>query len=154
MIKEYWKKYHKQYRQKHKEKIYKKIKEWRKNNPERVKEINRQSRERNIERYKQISREHYKEWISIEQNRRHKKEYQKMWWKSRGSFVLQEKKERKELLKVLEKGNAVVNGYEVEVRQDKGGLWFYFLRQDKNLVYISDKFETKESLIKDLQYAI
>lgn len=150
MSKEYWKRYYKQ----NKERLNRKKREWAENNPERFKEIKKLSRERNIERYRKISREYYKVWISIERNRKHKKEYQKIWWKSRGSFVIQEKRERREILKVLEKGKAIINGYDVEVRQDKGGMWFYFLCQNKSLVYISDKFETKEKLIKDLQYAI
>ena len=150
MTKNYWKKYYRQNRKK----ILDKNKMWRTNNPERKKEINRLSRERNLERFRKISRECYKVWISIEQNRRHKKEYQKVWWKNRYEVLREDRAEFKELSRVLEKGKAIINGYDVEVRQDKGGLWFYFLCQDKNLVYISDKFETKDKLIKDLQYAI
>lgn len=148
------KEYYKQYRKQNKEKIYEKLYDWRKKNPDRVREINRQSRERNLERFRKMSRECYKVWISIEQNRRHKKEYQKVWWKKRYEVLREDKAEFKELSRVLEKGKAIINGYEVEIRRDKGGMWFYFLCQDKNLVYISDKFETKEKLIKDLQYAI
>lgn len=150
MSKEYFNNYYRRNRKR----IKKQKKEWRENNSERFKEINRLCREKHIEQYRARARECYKTWISIEQNRRHKKEYQKMWWKSKRELQKEEQQELNEISRVLEKGKAIINGYNVELKQDKGGMWFYYISQDKNLVYISDKFEKRIEAIKDLQYAI
>lgn len=150
MSKEYWKEYYKQ----NKVKIQKKKREWRLNNPEKDKEYNRICRERHIEKYRERARQCYKTWISFEENRRHKKEYQKMWWKSKYEIMKEDRQEIEEISRVLEKGKATINGYEVELKQDKGGMWFYYISQERNLVYISDKFASRLDAVKDLQLAI
>lgn len=147
---EYFKEYYKQ----NKKKIRQKQKEWRYRNPEKYKEYHRICRERHIDRYRAIARERYRIWISIEENRKHKKEYQKLWWKSKYEAQQEDRAELQEISRVLEKGKATINGYEVELKQDKGGMWFYYILQEKNLVYISDKFASRLDAIKDLQYAI
>ena len=146
--------YFKAYYRRNKKKIAQKQKEWKQNNYERYRECNRICRERNIDRYRAIARECYKTWISIEQNRQHKKEYQRMWWKSKHEIMIEDKQEFNEISKALENGKATINGYNVELKQDKGGMWFYYISQEKNLVYISDKFSSRVDAIKDLQLAI
>lgn len=146
----YWQEYYEQ----NKKRILKKQKEWRTNNPEKYKEFKKITRERRIEKYRALARERYRIWISIEENRKHKKEYQKLWWKTKYEAIKEEKDEFKEIERVLEKGKSIINGYEVELKTDNGGQWFYSLRQNGVLVYISDKFSTKKDLIKDLQYAV
>lgn len=147
---EYFKEYYKQ----NKKKIRQKQQEWRHRNPEKFKEYKRICREKHIDRYRAIARERYRVWISIEENRKHKKEYQKLWWKSKYEAQREDREELREICRVLEKGSAIINGYEVEMKQDKGGMWFYYIKQNKSLVYISDKFASRLDAIKDLQYAI
>ena len=150
MSKEYWKEYYRQNRKK----INERNKRWQHNNPEKVKEYRKICRQKNIDKFRERARIAYREWISIEENRRHKKEYQRLWWKQKYSFIKEENEELKEIERVLEKGRAVINGYDVEVKSDKGGKFFYLIRQNGLLVYISDKFITRKELFKDLQYAI
>lgn len=147
---EYWNKYYR----KNKKRIRKQKKEWRKNNAEKFKEINRLCREKHIDQYRERARECYKTWISFEKNKQHKKEYQRMWWKSKREIIKEDQEELNEISRVLEKGKAIINGYNVELKQDKGGMWFYYISQEKNLVYISDKFSARVDAIKDLQLAI
>lgn len=146
----YWKEYYQQ----NKKRIIKQKKRWRINNPEKVKEYNKICRMKHIDRYKEIAREQYRIWISIEENRKHKKEYQKLWWKTKYEAQKEERDELKEIVRVLEKGKAIINGYDVELRQDNGGMWFYYISQNKSLVYVSDKFVSRIDAIKDLQYAV
>ena len=150
MSKEYWQEYYRQ----NKRKILDKCKKWRTNNPEKEKAYRKLYRERNIDKLRERARIAYREWISIEENRRHKKEYQRLWWKQKYSFLKEENEELKEIERVLQKGRAIINGYDVEIKQDKGGKLFYLIRQNGLLVYISDKFNTRKELFKDLQYAI
>lgn len=146
--------YSKKYYHRNKKKIQKQLNAWRQKNIEKTREYNRICRERHIDKYRAIARERYRIWISIEENRKHKKEYQKLWWKTKYEAQREDREELKEIYRVLEKGSAIINGYEVELKQDKGGMWFYYIKQNKSLVYISDKFATKADAIKDLQYAI
>lgn len=146
--------YFKEYYRQNKKRIAQKNKEWQKNNPEKTKEYQRICRERNIDQYRTRARQCYKTWISFEENRRHKKEYQKMWWKSKYEIMKEDRQELNEISRALEKGKAIINGYNVELKQDKGGMWFYYISQEKNLVYISDKFSSRMDAIKDLQYAV
>lgn len=150
MSKEYWKEYYRQNRRK----ILDKCKKWQTNNPEKKKAYEKISREKHIDKYREKARIAYREWILIEENRRHKKEYQRLWWKQKYSFIKEENEELKEIERVLEKGRAIINGYDVEIKQDKGGKLFYLIRQNGLLVYISDKFNNRKELFKDLQYAI
>lgn len=150
MNREYWKEYYEQ----NKKRIIKQKKEWRQNNPEKFKEYKKICRLKHIEKYRAIAREMYRVWIAIEENRKHKKEYQKLWWKTKYEAQKADREELKEIIRVLEKGYANINGYDVELKQDKGGMWFYYIKQEKSIVYISDKFQTKIDAIKDLQYAI
>jgi len=150
LSKEYWKEYYRQNRRK----ILDKCKKWQTNNPEKKKAYEKISREKHIDKYREKARIAYREWILIEENRRHKKEYQRLWWKQKYSFIKEENEELKEIERVLQKGRAIINGYDVEIKQDKGGKFFYLIRQNGLLVYISDKFNTRKELFKDLQYAI
>lgn len=150
MSKEYWKEYYRQNRRK----ILDKCKRWQTNNPEKKKAYEKISREKHIDKYREKARIAYREWILIEENRRHKKEYQRLWWKQKYSFIKEENEELKEIERVLQKGRAIINGYDVEIKQDKGGKLFYLIRQNGLLVYISDKFINRKELFKDLQYAI
>ena len=150
MSKEYWKEYYRQNRKK----ILDKCKKWQTNNPEKKKAYEKISREKHIDKYREKARIAYREWILIEENRRHKKEYQRLWWKQKYSFIKEENEELKQIERVLEKGRAIINGYDVEVKSDKGGKFFYLIRQNGLLVYISDKFNNRKELFKDLQYAI
>lgn len=150
MSKEYWQEYYRQ----NKKKILDKCRRWRANNPEKEKEYRKLYKERHIDKVRERARIAYREWISIEENRRHKKEYQRLWWKQKYSFLKEENEELKEIERVLQKGRAIINGYDVEIKQDKGGKLFYLIRQNGLLVYISDKFNTRKELFKDLQYAI
>lgn len=150
MSKEYWREYYRQ----NKKKILDKCRRWRANNPEKEKEYRKLYKERHIDKVRERARIAYREWISIEENRRHKKEYQRLWWKQKYSFLKEENEELKEIERVLQKGRAIINGYDVEIKQDKGGKLFYLIRQNGLLVYISDKFNTRKELFKDLQYAI
>lgn len=150
MSKEYWREYYRQ----NKKKILDKCRRWRANNPEKEKEYRKLYKERHIDKVRERARIAYREWISIEENRRHKKEYQRLWWKQKYSFLKEENEELKEIERVLQKGRAIINGYDVEIKQDKGGKLFYLIRQNGLLVYISDKFSNHKELFKDLQYAI
>lgn len=146
MRKTYWKEYYRQ----NKKKLKIKRDEWLSKNPEKIKEYRQRYRDKNNENYKGRAREYYKKWIQIKKNRKHKKDYQKVWWRYRK----EEREELNSLLKTLINGKAKINGYDVEIKSDKGGKWFYFLVQDKRIVYMSDKFETKIDAVKDLEYAI
>lgn len=150
MSKEYWREYYRQ----NKRKILDKCRRWRANNPEKEKEYRKLYKERHIDKVRERARIAYREWISIEENRRHKKEYQRLWWKQKYSFLKEENEELKEIERVLQKGRAIINGYDVEIKTDKGGKLFYLIRQNRLLVYISDKFNNRKELFKDLQYAI
>lgn len=147
-------KYWKEYYQQNKKKIQEKNKQWQHNNPEKVKEYQKICRQKNIDKFRERARIAYREWIAIEENRKHKKEYQRLWWKQKYSFFKEENEELREIERVLQKDRAVINGYDVEIKTDKGGMFFYLIRQNGLLVYISDKFEDRKELLKDLQYAI
>ena len=146
----YWKKYYKRNKKKLKAKSY----EWRNNNPEKVREYQTNYRIRNKEKEKEASKERYRQWVSLEQNHQHKKEYQRVWFLKNSKYIKEERARLNSLLQTLKSGKAKINGYEVEVKQDKGGKWFYFLAQNKRLVYMSDKFNTKVDAVKDLEYAL
>lgn len=146
----YWKKYYKQNKRKLKAKSY----EWRNNNPEKVREYQINYRIKNKEKENEASKRRYKQWVGIEQNHQHKKEYQKRWFLKNSKFIKEERAKLNSLLQTLRSGKAKINGYDVEVKQDKGGKWFYFLCQNKRLVYMSDKFITKVDAVKDLEYAL
>lgn len=150
MTKEYWKQYYEQ----NKKKIKEKCRKWQHNNPERAKELVKASKEKRLEYYKQVSRQCYKAWISIEQNRRRKKEYQKMWRKSKFELMQEENLEFEQLEQALNRGQNLIRGYIVELKQDREGKWFYYLLKFGALYFISDKFETRKQAIKDMQYAI
>lgn len=150
MSKEYWK----QYYQQNKKKIDEKTRKWQTNNAEKFSKYRKDYREKHLDKFRARERVAYKAWVSIEENRRHKKEYQRLWWKQKYSFLKEESEELKEIERVLQKNRAIINGYDVEIKTDKGGRFFYLIRQNGLLVYISDKFDTRKELLKDLQYAI
>lgn len=150
MNREYWRDYYR----KNSRKIRKQKKVWRRNNTERVKEINKTCREKHIDQYRERARECYKTWINFEHNKQHKKEYQRIWQKSKREISKEDQQELNEIIRALETNRATINGYGIELKQDKGGMWFYYILENKNLVYISDKFQKRIEAIKDLQYAI
>lgn len=150
MLKGQWKRYYKKNRSKENARKA----EWRRSNPEKDREYTQTYRAKNPEKYKEIVRNGYRKWVSVEENRMHKKEYQREWYR-RNIHLIQERKQRmKSLSQELKTGRAKINGYDIELKQDKGGKWFYYMAQDKNIVYISDKFDKRMDAIRDLEYAL
>lgn len=143
-------KYWQQYYQQNKHRIKKKKQLWRLNNPDKPKEYYY----KDLLLSRKRSRENYRKWIMIEENKLHKKAYQKEWFQKRYRFFKENNNYLKELTQKLVNNKAKINGYFVTLKQDKGGQWFYFILHEGKNIYISDKFATKKELIKDLQYAI
>jgi hypothetical protein len=77
--------WHKDYYQKNRERIIKKVLEWRKENPERWKEIQKRYRERNREK-----------WIALR-----KKYFRKYYQKHRKEILAKREKRNKELEKIF-----------------------------------------------------
>ena len=146
MSNEYWQQYYKQ----NKHRIKQKKQLWRLNNPEKAKEYYYKDLPLSRER----SRRNFRKWISNPVNRQHKKQYQKVWFQNKYRFIKEDNREIKYLEQIFVNNTAIINGYEIFIKQDKGFKWFYYIVQNGKSIYISDKFETKKDLIKDLQYAI
>ena len=147
MRKGYWKRYYKR----NKSKLREKCNKWRQDNPERARELSVTYRNKNIDKDREQARERYKKWVSVEENHNHKKAYQKEWYIK---FRKEDKESMKSLMQELKHNRAKINGYDIELKQDKGGMWFYYMAQSNNVVYISDKFEKRIDAIRDLEYAL
>ena len=68
-----------------------------------------------------------------------------------------EREQRQEIYRVrdiLREKPYVVDDYVSEMRLDRAGNFFFFIKKDGKVIYISDKFEDENKAVKKLLEAI
>lgn len=124
--------------------------------PERMKELREKYKEEHYDKWLEARRKGYKKWISNPENKARKKEYQKEWYQR--VKKKSEKEQRQEFYKVrdlLREGKVYeVGENSAELRTDRGGNFFFFIKQKGKVLFMSEKYETETKAIKELMEAI
>lgn len=135
-----------------------KARERRKKNydPVKQREYHQKYKEERPEQWLESRRKSYAKWLSKPENKAKKKAYQKDWYQRVKKKSEQE--QRQEMYKVrdiLREGKPYVVGDNcAEMRIDKAGNFFFFIRKSGKLSFISDKFEDENKAVKKLMEAV
>lgn len=123
--------------------------------PQKMKELREKYKEEHYDKWLEDRRKGYARWISNPENLAKKKAYQKEWYQKVKKKT--EREQRREIAKIrdiLRKQPYVVDDYSAEMRIDRGGNFFFFIKQNGNVIYISDKYESENKAVKELLEAI
>lgn len=124
--------------------------------PEKQREYHKKYKEERPEQWLESRRKSYAKWLSKPENLAKKKAYQKEWYqKVKKKSENEQRQEMYRVRDILRQNKPyVVGDFSAEMRIDRAGNFFFFIREKGKLTFISDKFEDENKAVKKLMEAI
>lgn len=123
--------------------------------PEKIRQLREKYKLEHYDKWLENGRKGYAKWISKPENLAKKKAYQREWYQR--VKKKSEREQRQEIYRVrdiLREKPYVVDDYVSEMRVDKAGNFFFFIKKGGKVIFISDKYENENKAVKDLLEAI